>query len=113
MEKGGRAESGDSNERLHPSPGKAPPAPDPHPRGRLDPGAPCWTLVSVSPARWHSWAEALEIRRARAAQLSTQSDLVHWPFLETGRSDAVVEILVIPGSRGLEYLGLIQFHHHQ
>lgn len=96
-----------------PPPGVATPAPDPPPQASLiqEPPAGLWFRVTHQVASPDG--DSQDPNRTRAAQPSTQADLVHGSFLVSGRFVAAIEILLTPAALGLRQLALIRSHRHQ
>ena len=93
--------------------GVATPAPDPPPQASLIQEPPAGLWFRVTHQVTSSDGDSQDPNRTRAAQLSTQADLVHGSFLDSGRSDTAIEILLTPAAPGLRQLALIQSHRHQ
>lgn len=93
--------------------GVATPAPDPPPQASLIQEPPAGLWFRVTHQVTSSDGDSQDLNRTRAAQLSTQADLVHGSFLDSGRSDTAIEILLTPAAPGLRQLALIQSHRHQ
>lgn len=96
-----------------PPPRVATPAPDPPLRASLIQEPPAGLWFRVTHQVTCPDGDSQDPNRTRAAQLSTQADLVHGSFLDSGQSDAAIEILLTPAAPGFRQLALIQSHRHQ